>query len=83
MNNNEKIRKMSELLNAILYHCLCHQHHCGPDSCDPPQTGQHPAQHQAGYGHGTSSWVDKPLQKINVIETSKKSLELKEMIINK
>ena len=55
---------MSELLYVILYHC--HQRHCGPEFCDPPQTGRHPAQHQAGCGHGTSSWVDGPLQK-NII----------------
>ena len=64
------------ILTSSLYHCLYYQRHCGPESYDSPQTGQHPAQHQAGSGHGTNSLVDGPLNKINIIETSRKSLEI-------
>ena len=58
------------ILTSSLYHCLYYQRHCGPESYDSPQTGQHPAQHQAGSGHGTNSLVDGPLNKMNIIETN-------------
>ena len=64
------------ILTSSLYHCLYYQRHCGPESYDSPQTGQHPAQHQAGSGHGTNSLVDGPLNKTNIIETSRKSSEI-------
>ena len=64
------------ILTSSLYHCLHHQRHCGPESYDPPQTGQRTAQHQAGSGHGTNSLVNGPLNKMNIIETSRKSSEI-------
>ena len=55
---------MSELLYVILYHC--HQRHCGPEFCDPSQTGRHPAQHQLGVVTVPVVGLDGPLQK-NII----------------